>query len=83
MVQKSQKRPFSPTVDMQALDEKSGTFSYVECTVFLLWLLRLANGLIYHLTVYRLIHSVEKRRVSAEREYVVLHVLKYVVSLKG
>ena len=46
-------------------------------------LLRLAKALSYHLTVYRPIYSEEKRRVSAECEYVVLHVFKYVVSAKG
>ena len=45
-------------------------------------LLRLAKALSYHLTVYRPTYSVDKHRVSAEREYVVLHVFKYVVSAK-
>ena len=77
----AQERPFSTTVDLQALDAKSATFSNVECTVFLL--LCLTKALRYHLTVYRPIYSVEKCRVSAERKYVVLHVFKYVVSAKG
>ena len=72
MNHRGQERSFATSVDLQALEAKSATFSNVQCTVF--WLLLLAKALGYHLTVYRPIYSVEKHRVSAECEYVVLHV---------
>ena len=61
--------------------EKRNIFKCTAHSCFLL--LCLAKALSYHLTVYRPVHSLEKHRVSSEREYVVLHVFKHVVSAKG